>query len=232
MVAGSVQAYACSCLPGQPDIAVSYEYATDVIKAGVKRRLKRAPEGYIRYAARVMEGYKGCLEPGDRVIIETPQDEGLCGVTTLSRKKVYLLHGQFVGNARSGVPILSIGLCDYNMLFDHLTGADLAFLNSRYNCCDDICACNDGTQPVNCFADPCQFSTCDVEGAECIANYCGGCNAEWFDEWGAQVCIGDCYYNDQWYQAGDSFPDTDGCNTCACLEGGSIACTERACIEP
>ena len=41
--------------------------------------------------------------------------------------------------------------------------------------------CPDGTQPVNCFVDPCQYAQCPaVEGAECEANYCGGCNAEWF----------------------------------------------------
>jgi hypothetical protein len=41
--------------------------------------------------------------------------------------------------------------------------------------------CSDGSQPVNCLVDPCQTATCpSVNGATCVANYCGGCNAQWF----------------------------------------------------
>ncbi|KAH3742316.1 hypothetical protein DPMN_049056 [Dreissena polymorpha] len=32
-----------------------------------------------------------------------------------------------------------------------------------------------------------------------------------------------------WYEAGDSFPDDDGCNTCTCLRGGLVACTRMSC---
>lgn len=40
---------------------------------------------------------------------------------------------------------------------------------------------------------------------------------------------GTCSYNGRDYHAGDTFPDRDGCNTCSCLAGGSVVCTERAC---
>jgi len=30
---------------------------------------------------------------------------------------------------------------------------------------------------------------------------------------------------------GDSFPSSDGCNTCSCGEGGVVACTTRACVQ-
>ena len=40
--------------------------------------------------------------------------------------------------------------------------------------------CPDGSNPVNCFVNPCQFASCpDVYGATCVADYCGGCNARW-----------------------------------------------------
>jgi hypothetical protein len=33
---------------------------------------------------------------------------------------------------------------------------------------------------VNCRINPCQYATClAVEGATCVADYCGGCNARW-----------------------------------------------------
>ena len=40
---------------------------------------------------------------------------------------------------------------------------------------------------------------------------------------------GSCTYAGMTYPAGTSFPDLDGCNTCACTAGGQIACTLRAC---
>ena len=44
-----------------------------------------------------------------------------------------------------------------------------------------LIGCPDGSLPVNCKANPCQFASCPaVEGATCVADYCGGCNARWF----------------------------------------------------
>jgi hypothetical protein len=40
---------------------------------------------------------------------------------------------------------------------------------------------------VECFADPCQVAPSCGDG-ECVANYCGGCNAEFYDESGYAVC--------------------------------------------
>ena len=41
-------------------------------------------------------------------------------------------------------------------------------------------SCPDGSYPVNCVINPCQCATCPaVEGATCVADYCGGCNARW-----------------------------------------------------
>ena len=48
--------------------------------------------------------------------------------------------------------------------------------------------CPPGQPPVNCFVDPCQFGTCPAHpDATCVADYCGGCNARFFDEDGNEV---------------------------------------------
>lgn len=39
-----------------------------------------------------------------------------------------------------------------------------------------------------------------------------------------------CTYNGATYDDGDSFDSKDGCNICNC-ENGSVACTERACVD-
>ena len=41
---------------------------------------------------------------------------------------------------------------------------------------------------------------------------------------------GVCGYGGALYSVGSSFPASDGCNTCTCLAGGSVACTEKACL--
>lgn len=38
-----------------------------------------------------------------------------------------------------------------------------------------------------------------------------------------------CAYDGETYSPGDSFPSTDGCNTCTCGSTGSVGCTKRAC---
>lgn len=286
---------ACSCLP--PDIARSYNDATDVVEARIVRVVRRAPDMRVRYVARVHDTFKGCTRAGQMVILETASSSAACGVH-LERGATYLLNGTRAPTHMSHRLVLSINSCDYNRVFSDLTDSDLKFLYSRYNCCGGVCACTDGSDPVHCFVDPCQVSTCDVDGARCVANYCGGCNAEWYDPMGAPVCLGDaacqtdedcapdawcrpdqggtgecvpfagpgdtcegfvlpwtrqrcepdlvcvpreptgdvpgicaaCEYGGQPYQAGESFPADDGCNTCTCTEGGLIACTERACL--
>lgn len=41
---------------------------------------------------------------------------------------------------------------------------------------------------------------------------------------------GVCTYDGKTYKAGESFPSSDGCNTCSCTAGGLVACTLRACL--
>ncbi|MBR57523.1 MAG: hypothetical protein CMH54_05615 [Myxococcales bacterium] len=42
-------------------------------------------------------------------------------------------------------------------------------------------------------------------------------------------CPTTCDYNGQTYNEGDSFPATDGCNSCVCDADGSVGCTEIDC---
>ncbi|XP_078608963.1 uncharacterized protein LOC144880582 isoform X2 [Branchiostoma floridae x Branchiostoma japonicum] len=48
--------------------------------------------------------------------------------------------------------------------------------------------CPPGVHVFNCFANPCDVASCPAHPeATCQANYCGGCNAKFFDEDGNQV---------------------------------------------
>ncbi len=38
-----------------------------------------------------------------------------------------------------------------------------------------------------------------------------------------------CEYNGQSYSEGESFPATDGCNTCTCGPEGQVGCTKIGC---
>lgn len=44
--------------------------------------------------------------------------------------------------------------------------------------------------------------------------------------------IDQCNYEGKTYRVGETFPATDGCNSCSCTEGGSVACTLIACLPP
>lgn len=61
-------------------------------------------------------------------------------------------------------------------------------------CMDGVCGveCGDSFCPnsdeVNCLARPCETTTCNQSNEFCVDNYCGGCNAIFFDAAGRQVC--------------------------------------------
>jgi hypothetical protein len=39
-----------------------------------------------------------------------------------------------------------------------------------------------------------------------------------------------CEYDGKFYEIGEGFPSSDGCNQCSCTETGMVACTLRACV--
>ena len=60
----------------------------------------------------------------------------------------------------------------------------------------------------------------------------GGDFGESKGHWEKGVCKVVCDYDGNTYEIGESFPATDGCNTCSCMENGNVACTKMACVNP
>ncbi len=170
------EAQACRCQ--EPDVARSYNNSGDVLRAQVIHALQTTH--WKIYYARVQEVYKGCEREGRIVRLLTPVSSATCGAT-LQRGQTYLING-----SRHYRGYISIHSCDVNRPFSDLDRDDIRFLNTRYNCCGDRCACVNSPE-VNCFVDPCQVAPACGEG-QCVSNYCGGCNAEFFDDRGNQVC--------------------------------------------
>lgn len=176
-------AQACSCL--QPTVESSYNNSSDVVEARVLLSLPVGSERWM--VAKVRATYKGCLDEGELVLLTTPASGASCGVN-LPSGGLFLVNGRSDG-ALAGVERLSVNLCDYNLPVAELTAHDRAFLDGRQVCCGDECSCANGELPAQCFAQPCSVApACDVEGAVCVDNYCGGCNAEFYDAFGYAVC--------------------------------------------
>ena len=220
------EASACTCL--QPTVEASYNHSTDVALVRVNASLRWGSTRY--YLGTVQKPFKGCSEDGDPVIIRTASSSAACG-TTFSVGESYLINGSDEGSLL-GVSVLGTGLCSYNLEASDLTQPDLDFLFGRNVCCGSDCNCADGSQPVNCFADPCQVAGECPDGT-CVANYCGGCNAEFYDEQGYAVCEdvaaecasdADCS-SDQWCRQTDPGA-AEGAETYACvpLVGEGEAC--------
>lgn len=65
--------------------------------------------------------------------------------------------------------------------------------------------------------DACNTCECTAGGIVCSARVCA-----------APVCK----YNGKGYQAGETFPDVNGCDECTCGKDGNVNCTDRACPVP
>ncbi|XP_056003662.1 papilin-like [Ostrea edulis] len=73
---------------------------------------------------------------------------------------------------------------------------------------------------------------CNVDG-ECpgdqkCCSYGCGCRTRCVSPEKKRVCT----YNGKVYTPGQSFPSTDGCNTCTCRSNGHVTCTRMTCNEP
>ncbi|MDJ0864833.1 MAG: hypothetical protein QNK03_01910 [Myxococcota bacterium] len=187
LVLGAASADACSCLP--PNLPRSYNASTDVLRAQILLSVDLGANRF--HIARVQRAYKGCYQRGQLVFLGTPQSSAACGVR-FARGQTVLVTGI---HARNMPRILFIHSCDANVRWESLAPEDVEFLESRFNCCGDRCACvNDDL--VQCFADPCTVASCP-DSDTCVSNYCGGCNAEFYDEFSQLVCHacdddGDC----------------------------------------
>ncbi len=168
---------ACTCLP--PDLVRSYNRSDAVLRVLVRR--VRLRDDRVVYRARVITAYKGCIRPGRGVRLMTPAASETCGVE-LEVGREYLVTGS---QLRRHPRILGISSCGFNVPFERLSREDLHFLDTRFNCCGGECRCVN-SEPVLCFVDPCQLASCPE--AECVSNFCGGCNAEFYDDLGQAVC--------------------------------------------
>lgn len=176
------RAEACSCLPAT--VESSYNGSSDVATLTPLLGYRIGSERW--YIAQVTKPYKGCTDAGDFVLLSTPSSSASCG-TRLEIGVEYLINADRRGSL-FGVPKLAIGGCDYNLPVDELSDPDRGFLEGRQVCCGRDCDCADGSEPVQCFVDPCQVAPACSEAATCEANYCGGCNAEFYDASGYGVC--------------------------------------------
>jgi len=176
-------ALACSCLLTSEEN--SYELSDLVVRGRpIASFRSRSEVWYLVWLT--APSYKGCLRERSLLWVRTEPDEAACGVA-LKAGVEYLLKGSAESH-RLGAPVLHTTLCSGDRPVSELTPAQLAFWSSREICCGESCSCA-AKERVACFADPCQLDACNVEGATCRANYCGGCNAEWVDPDGLRVCL-------------------------------------------
>lgn len=180
-------AEACTCLPN-PGIEHVYADATHVVRVNIRkevRRIHRIPgvptmDGTIRvYRAKVKQSYKGCIRRGRILKLVTAKDSGLCGVELDRREEYVIALGE---GDRNAFPISS---CSFIRPTGSLSIEEREFLDTRYTCCRNRCACT-GSEPVSCLVDPCQVESCG--DASCVPNFCGGCTAEFFDSSGQPLC--------------------------------------------
>ncbi len=180
-LAAPQSARACSCVP--PDLVFTYNNSSDVFSGEVLAQAggDSLGLGMIEYTFRVDRSFNGCTRAGQIVTLTTPGSSAACGLL-LSVGERYLI----TAGAATDPGTFSVVSCGYNRRLADLSDADLAFLNSRFACCGDDCACVSGDE-VQCFADPCQVTPPCPDGT-CTANYCGGCFAEFYNEIGQAVC--------------------------------------------
>ncbi|MFT4624922.1 MAG: hypothetical protein ACI8PZ_003588 [Myxococcota bacterium] len=178
-------AHACSCL--EPSLAKAWNEGADLMEVEV---VDRKQVGRYRYfLATVNAAYQGCGTPGERVALRTPVDGAACGGLVHTPGEQLLVESYDTGITYRGLRVLDFGLCGINQDPSTLTDEDRAFLDSRLVTCPStgLATCADGTEPFTCFIDPCEFAPDCPDGA-CAANYCGGCNYEYFDAFGYEVC--------------------------------------------
>ena len=72
-------------------------------------------------------------------------------------------------------------LNDYNDRFVEIEGDTVQCVECEAINVTSIAISNDCQMPVNCFVDPCLVSECSsYPDAECVANFCGGCWADYY----------------------------------------------------
>mmetsp|Transcript_23643 Transcript_23643/g.29790 ORF Transcript_23643/g.29790 Transcript_23643/m.29790 type:complete len:226 (+) Transcript_23643:89-766(+) len=139
--------------------------------------------------AKVLMDYKNETNTDEYILITS--DTTSCGVV-FAKKGTWFLAMRPVPNGgdKGGLGVYEISYCDFSMHSKSISKEELRYLNTRMICDGKggSCTCGNKSRPFNCFIDPCESAKCDSIGATCVANYCGGCNAEWIDDRGWLQC--------------------------------------------
>ena len=179
------QALACSCL--EPTLATAWNNGADLIEVTILDRVQKRGTRY--FLAQVEAVYQGCSEVAEEVVLRTPVSEARCGGLVHVPGESLLVESYDSRTTYRGLRVLDFGLCGVNREPASLTRDEQAFLDSRLVTCpltgDAVCA--DGDDPWLCFIDPCETAPACPDGT-CQPNYCGGCNYEYFDRGGYEVC--------------------------------------------
>jgi hypothetical protein len=177
-------AAACSCAVSSFDD--HYARADHVLHAKVLRLTAESERERVYTVALLERDFKGCLPASTEVQVATSPDSASCGVPLEIGAEV-LLFATWQGQPPEAT--LRVSLCGGSGPFARFTDAERDALRAKpLSCGDDGPTCANGEPVVQCFVDPCSVSRCDVSGATCQSDYCGGCNAHWYDARGARVC--------------------------------------------
>lgn len=178
-------AQACTC--ERTDMTAAYSDAESVFRGQVLFGFEFLTSNL--YFVWVQEMYKGCTPTQRALWIQSEQSSAACGVRLANggRYVIYSTPGEGIFSFAQ-----STNSCSGTQPFEGLSPNGLEFLNSRTRCCGDECECTGGKEMVQCFVDPCEAATaCNDETAvRCEPNYCGGCNAEYFNDRDERVCAG------------------------------------------
>ena len=176
---------AYSCMPCMPPTVEKAWFLSDFQFSGTPLWQINV-ENNKRYYVRVDKVFKGCLKKGQIIVAVTPQSSAACELSLKTGVK-YLINGDEFGKYY-GKQYIGVTLCGYHVRWSDLNQDELDYLNTRPVQCGDQFYCAHGTPPVNCFADPCAVAPECPESETCVSNYCRGCYAEFYDNYGYVVC--------------------------------------------
>jgi hypothetical protein len=178
----SADASACSCLP--PDVTASYNTSGHAIFGRVLGRTVY-PMWHV-YDVEIVKDFRDGRPAGDVVQIVTSSSQASCGDSfQIGQRYLLFADDQAIGGAQRWVTTY----CRANTPLAQVSPDDRYFLRSREIVDPNgVYTCADPNIPlVNCLIDPCQMAPA-CPGATCYANYCGGCNAEFYDSFGYEAC--------------------------------------------
>jgi hypothetical protein len=175
-------ALACSCLA--PSVESSYNTSDHAVIGRVMSRT--ILQGWHVYDVRVLRDLKDSQPRGTVVRIATPDNQAACGDSfNVNQNYVLFASDQRIG----GQPRWVTNYCRNNAPLTTLDPDQMDFLRSR-EIVDPTgtLVCADPSIPLTpCLIDPCTTAPACPNGT-CEANYCGGCNAEFYDPFGYAVC--------------------------------------------